>query len=94
MNFESYASQVDNLPSKIRSGSARDGLQMPLGFSLGEVVATMGFVAVSFGAKEIPFLARSLGRLAGHAVGELDVPNLSFECTKPAPRANFNSRIC
>ena len=54
----------------------------------------MGFVAVSFGAKEIPFLARSLGRLAGHAVGELDVPKLSFECTKPAPRANFISRIC
>ena len=53
------------------------GLQMPLGLSVGEFLATTGVVAVSFGAKEIPFLARSLGKLAGYAVGENYVPKVA-----------------
>jgi Sec-independent protein translocase protein TatA len=50
---------------------------MPLGLSVGEFLATTGVVAVSFGAKEIPFLARSLGKLAGYAVGENYVPKVA-----------------
>ena len=42
---------------------------MPLGFSMGEILVTVGVVAVAFGPKEIPIIARGLGRLTGQAVG-------------------------
>ena len=50
---------------------------MPFGFSMGEVVVTLGVVAVAFGPKDIPVIARGLGRMAGQAVGA---------CASRAPR--------
>lgn len=44
-------------------------LAMPFGFSMGEVVVTLGVVAVAFGPKDVPVIARGLGRAAGQAVG-------------------------
>ena len=51
---------------------------MPFGFSMGEVVVTLGVVAVAFGPKDIPVIARGLGRMAGQAVGA---------CASRAPRS-------
>ena len=42
---------------------------MPFGFSMGEIVVTAGAVAVAFGPKDIPVIARGLGKLTGQAVG-------------------------
>lgn len=47
---------------------------MPLGFSVGEWIVTVGVVVVAFGPKDIPIIARGLGRLTGQAVGEKHFP--------------------
>ena len=43
---------------------------MPLGFSVGEWIVTVGVVVVAFGPKDIPVIARGLGKLTGQAVGK------------------------
>ena len=41
-----------------------------LGFSVGEWIVTVGVVVVAFGPKDIPIIARGLGKLTGQAVGK------------------------
>jgi hypothetical protein len=55
--------------SRLEGLAETPALAMPLGFSMGEVVVTLGVVAVAFGPKDIPVIARGLGRMAGQAVG-------------------------
>lgn len=43
---------------------------MPFGFSVGEWIVTVGVVTVAFGPKDIPIIARGLGKLTGQAVGK------------------------
>jgi len=52
---------------------------MPFGFSLGELVATAGVLGVAFGPRDITKLARSLGKLTGHATGYINLMNLRAE---------------
>jgi len=64
--------------SRLAGLAATRTLAMPFGFSMGEVVVTLGVVAVAFGPKDIPVIARGLGRMAGQAVGA---------CASRAPRS-------
>ena len=56
---------------------------MPLGFSMGEILVTVGVVAVAFGPK-VPIIARGLGRLTGQAVG---APRATRDWSIPSARS-------
>ncbi len=50
-----------------------------LGFSIGEWMVTVGVGVAAFGPKDIPVIARGLGKLTGQAVGAKN--------TQPSPKS-------
>jgi hypothetical protein len=62
---------------------------------MGEVVVTVGVIAVAFGPKDIPVIARGLGRVAGQAVGACRIPSppsLGAPLRTPSRAARFVAR--
>ena len=67
-------------------------LAMPFGFSMGEVVVTLGVVAVAFGPKDIPVIARGLGAWRAKPSVRAPLARRVRETPRDAPSLSASSR--